>query len=250
MEKKLFFIAILIFASCSPYQKYFKFDFEPQKAERIKSIVVTPIDMIQARPQGTDAATIKRFEMKIKEYLVSHEYIVESNDTLARNWKIESDKMDGFFDPSTGRLDAAKINICLIKAIAKTKEEQVFNGVLYIQLVERPAKLMGDRVYWDGCSRKLLDANGDVITATEWRGEMKGLSLQAQLFDGNHYMVFQNIGAIEFPFELDEDQNGKQFVWKKTLQFKDDEIKEGISIALHPLIPYDNYPRKPSFYEE
>ena len=141
-------------------------------------------------------------------------------------------------------------NSCLIKVIAKTKETEKFDGVVFIQLIERPAKLMGDRVYWDGCSRKLLDDDGNVITEVSWRGEMNALSLLVQVFNDNHQLVFQNIGAIEFPFELKEEYDSKEFVWKKELQFNQDEIEEGISIAFHPLIYYSKYPKKPNYYEE
>jgi hypothetical protein len=109
---------------------------------------------------------------------------------------------------------------------------------------------MGDRIYWDGCSRKIFDNKGDVITDVAWRGEMNALSLQTQVFDNQHNLIFQNIGAIEFPFELMESYTEKQFEWKKSLQFKDEEIEEGIRIALHPLVPYEMYPKEPNFYDE
>jgi hypothetical protein len=235
---------------CSPYQKYFPYQYEPLQANRVNSIVVTPIDMIRARPQGINTQKISKLEAKITDYLHTNRYEIESNDLLVKNWEHEAGEFGGFFNPYTGKIDASKIAMCLVKAIGKTHEEQNFDGVLFVQLIERPAKLMGDRVYWDGCSRKLLDDNGDVITDVTWRGEMAALSIQVQLFDNQHHLVFQNIAAIEFPYELVEDHMEKKFVWKKELLFKDEEIEEGIGIALHPLIHYDRYPAKPNYYEE
>jgi hypothetical protein len=242
-------ISCLSLISCSPYQKFFRYDYNLKEAERIRKVVITPIEMIRARPRGTDYAMMKNIEHIIKNYMERNGYVVVSNKILEENWKNEVKNMDGFFDPATGKIDASKISGCLIKTIAKTKETEEFDGVVFIPLIERPAKLMGDRVYWDGCARKLLNDNGDVITEVTWRGEMKALSLQIQVFDNNHHLVFQSVGGIEFPYELKEEYSSKEFAWKKKMQFKEDEIFEGIAIAFHPLIQYDKYPEKPVYYE-
>ena len=236
--------------SCSPYNKFFRYDYEVGRAKDIRSVVISPIDMIRDRPNGTDLTQIRKLEEKILNYLHTNGYVVEENELLVKNWQKEADKANGFFDPTTGKIDGSKISICLLKAIGKTREKQDFDGVMFLQLIERPAKLMGDRVYWDGCSRKLFDKNGDVITEVTWRGEMKALSLQVQLFDKEHKLVFQNIGAIEFPYELEESYTEKKFVWKSQLKFEDKEIEEGIKIALHPLIRFEGFPKNPNYYEE
>jgi hypothetical protein len=250
MKRQILILATFALVSCSPYQKYFRYDYEIEKAKSIHSVIVTPIDMIRSRPKGTAMSEIRKLEEKIQDYLRSNGYEIEKNDALIKNWQNEADKVNGFFDPTTGRIDGSKISMCLLKAIGQTREKQSFDGVLFVQLIERPAKLMGDRVYWDGCSRKLLDENGDVITDVTWRGEIKALSLKVQLFDKNHNLVFQNIGAIEFPYELEESYAQKQFIWKKQLEFKDEEIEEGIKVAMHPLIRFEGYPEKPNYYEE
>ena len=117
--------------SCSPYQKYFKYDFDQQKSGTIRTLVITPIDMIRARPQGTDAQSIKKLEIKIQNYLLSNGYNIEPNTALVKNWELESGKLNGFFDPSTGKIDASKISMCLVNAIGKTKTEQNFNSSLF-----------------------------------------------------------------------------------------------------------------------
>jgi hypothetical protein len=177
MKKLMFFITILVVMNCSPYQMYYKYELQNQDLKNLKSVIITPIDMIQMRPKGADLKKINELEELIKNYLTRNGYDVISNKLLVDNWHNEIKNIDGFFDPSTGELDAQKISVCLMKAIAKTKEEVKIDGVIFIQLIERPAKLIGDRVYWDGCSRKLLDEYGNELVDIIWQGEMKALSL-------------------------------------------------------------------------
>ena len=119
-----------------------------EKTESIHSIVITPIDMIRARPQGTDAMTIGKLELKLQNYLRSNGFAVEDNGLLVENWQNEAKEANGFFDPTTGKIDGAKISMCLQNAIGQTRKKQNFDGVLFVQLIERPAKLIADRAYW------------------------------------------------------------------------------------------------------
>lgn len=240
----------LISISCSPFQVFNKYSYRQDKASHIKTVIITPIDMIRSNPKGTDYKKAKNLETAIEDYVRASGYSVMSNALLANKWRTEAQMAGGFFNPMSGEIDGVKISTCLMKAIGKTKEEEAFDGVVFAQLVERPAILMGDRVYWDGCSRKILDDNNDVVTGISWSGEMKAISLQIQVFDKNHQLIFQNIGPIEFPFELMSSYNSKEFVWKDTLQFNTDETKEGIGIAFYPFIGNVNYPKNPKFYED
>lgn len=247
--KRTLLIALLCTLGCSPYQKYFRYSYEAEQTKAIRSVVITPIDMIRALPQGSNTHGIRRLEKRIENHLRSSGYEVLPNGLLAKNWVFEVEKVDGFFDPTTGRIDASKIARCLANAIEKTRENQDIDGVVFVQIIERPAKMVGDRVYWDGCARRIFDSRGDIVSDVSWRGEMKALSLQVQLFDKQHNLVFQNIGGIEFPFELVEEYAETRLEWKKELRFRDEEVEEGARIALHPLVHYGNYPKEPRFYE-
>lgn len=249
MKNKILCIAILIGINCSPFQQYYKFSYDDLKVNKIKTIMLIPLAMIREPPQGASISTMNRLEESINAYLIKNGFNIISNELLTENWKEVIKGIPGFYDPATGQIDLNTINSCLLQAIEKTKQKKQFDGVLFFQLIERPANLMGDRVYWDGCSRHILDDDGQIITDVTWRGESKALSLLAQLFDGNNNLIFQNIGAIEFPYELQENYNSKELKWKDTLQFKQKDILEGIAIALHPLIFYSKYPQKPNFYE-
>ena len=112
--KKMSLVVILVFSFCSPYQKYFRYDFKEDDAKLIKTVVVTPIDMIRMRPQGTNFQMINKLETSIKDYIINNRYNVISNKVLIENWINEVKKIDGFFDPATGKIDASKINGCLI----------------------------------------------------------------------------------------------------------------------------------------
>ena len=57
-------------------------------------------------------------------------------------------------------------------------------------------------------------------------------------------------GAIEYPFVYKSDVNERLFVGKEKLVLDGEEVREGIAIALHPFIPYQDYPEQPKLYDE
>jgi hypothetical protein len=236
--------------TCTPFQQYFRYDYDEVKAKAIKSVVIVPADMVRERPRGMSAGDLRRFEDAFAGYVESHGYVVVNNASLMEKWRTEEKGAHGFFDPVSGKIDSAKLNVCLQRTIAQTHAEQDFDGVILPQFVLRPARLMGDRVYWDGSDRKIFEYNGDVVVNVDWRGEIDALSLQVQVFNKAHDEVLRNTGAIEFPFVLKKAYGREEFVWKDSLQLINEEIMEGIGVALHPFIPFADYPQRPRFSED
>lgn len=241
---------MVLCCTISPYLRYYPFNYRKDTDKKIRTVIIAPIDMVQTRPQGMSVEQLRWLEKELALYMQTNGYQTLPNDILQRLWNSETAAISGFFNPSNGKVDADKISTCLMRAIAKTRNEQAVDGVLFVQLVQRPAKLMGDRVYWDGGARRIYDENGNVTTGVSWSGEMSALSLQIQLFNSNHQIVFQSIGPVEFPFVYQSGFRERQFVWKKQFILDEDEIHEGIAIALHPLIPYAGYPKHPQFYTD
>jgi hypothetical protein len=204
--------------------------------------------MIREPPQGLSPGKIRELEKSIEVYIREKGYHVGDNRQLAEEWKNEAQSEKGFYDPVSGQLDWPKIHACLMKAIERVNEKQNIDAVIFIQVVSRPARLMGDRVYWDGCSKKVYDDNGDEVLEVNWRGEIEGLSLRVQIFNRDRLLLFENIGALEFPYILHNSYQDINLKWKDTLRFDSNEIKEGMAIAFHPFIQDIRFPKHPKFY--
>ncbi len=251
MRKSVSILLIaVILISCSPHLKYFHFEYNHEKCHQIKSVVVTPIDMVWDKPKGATDQCIAKVETTIEEYLKDNGFSVLSNKILEKHWEEESQKAGGFFDPRTGKVNGSKVSKHLMNTIKIAGEIQNFDAIIFLRIMKRPAKLVGDRVYWDGSSRKIYDDNGDVITDVTWQGEIGALSLSIQIFNRNQKLLFRSVGALEFPYEFSKTYTKKEFVWKQQFNFNTDEVMEGISVALHPFIAYKNYPKNPQFYQE
>lgn len=247
---KIFFLGcLLLFVSCSPYQKYYHYDYLPQSAKRIKSVLISPVELIREIPKGADPEKIRRLNRAIELYVKENGFTVVSNEQFVSNWTNQSKAAGGFFDASTGKINAAKIARYLGYALEDTKRNQKFDAFIDAQIIERPARLMGDRVYWDGSFRSIFDERGDKVIDVSWRGEPDALSLLIVVFGASNSVVFKSIGALEFPRVLKEMDNGQVLAWKDSLQFNKDEIEEAVKIAFHPFIKFDKYPQEPNFYE-
>jgi hypothetical protein len=230
--------------------KYYKYDYNRMMSNEIKSVIITPLDMIRERPKRMSVQQIDKIDSMLAHYLEQNGIHVFSDSSLVSAWENESKKMGGFFDQTTGELIGSKINTCLTKSITQVRQKIPVDGTVLAQFIVRSAQLAGDRVYWDGCSRKLFDPNKNFISEGSFSGKIDALSLQIKIFNRNNQLVFQNIGGIEFPYILSDPEDTKEFVWKDSLTLNQSDVYESICLAFHPFIKWVKYPKSPYFYEE
>jgi hypothetical protein len=219
-------------------------------SNEIKSVIISPLDMIRERPNNMSVQQIDKIDSMIAQYLEQNGIHVFSDSSLVSAWENETKKIGGFFDQTTGELIGSKINTCLTKSVTQVRQKIPVDGTVLTQFIARSAQLAGDRVYWDGCSRKLFDPNKNFISEGSFSGKIDALSLQVMIFDRDNQLVFQNIGGIEFPYILSDPDDTKEFVWKDSLTFNPVDAFESICLVFHPFIKWAKYPKSPNFYEE
>jgi hypothetical protein len=86
--------------------------------------------------------------------------------------------------------------------------------------------------------------------STRWSGDSLALSLSILIIDKNNRLVLRNVAGIEHPFVAIREGTTPKVERRKDLLTDAARIHRAIAVALHPLIPFAEYPEKPAFSKE
>ncbi len=148
-------------------------------------------------------------------------------------WDQEVAAAGGIYDANTGvlRSDAyAKALSGLAQRIAADTQAAL---VVSHTLLIRPAQLSGTKAQWDG-QTKLQPTYGTGGSDYRLSGTTVALSVELLGIAGNGGIAFKTYGGVALPYRADT-LAGKNEV-RKDLFAKDDEVAEGVAIALRPLL--------------
>jgi hypothetical protein len=111
--------------------------------------------------------------------------------------------------------------------------------VYFAQGVNRVAR-------WDGVSRKPpTQGAGDGVSVNfNWGAPVAATTLRISIFDADLKLIFNGEGGVALNEAVDV-RSGTGFVRRREILGNDNHIKEGIALALHPLVPMSNWPGNP-----
>lgn len=127
-----------------------------------------------------------------------------------------------------------------IKAIIDLSAKQFAHDIVLIpEMVLRTASVTGDKANWDDVSRELVFIDQPPTTYQLPR-KVKGLSLRLGAYTYNGAEVFLNFSGISLPYQM-RYFDKKISLNLKEQYFTDEELKEGINLALKPFFKQVTY---------
>ena len=148
------------------------------------------------------------------------------------------------YDLETGLRKKLVLEAILFDVIEAVNEQNLADAVLFTDLLERNVFLPGrsDRkAQWDGVSRSpRLSAPGGIPEDFNWSQPITAASLMVVLYSSDQRFLFQSAGGLELTREIDIRSKGR-LVRRKNLFSNNAQIKEGVAIALHPLVKLEGY---------
>lgn len=151
------------------------------------------------------------------------------------------------FDPSTGKIDMARKQQVLGDVFRQLLEkEPTLDGVIFTELIEREVYFTTGLKHvarWDGVTRKpLMQGPGQGVPLDfNWAQGVDAVSLGIYLFNIEGKRVFMGVGGLSLTEAIDTKGTPRFKRYRSVLSNKS-QIKEGIEIAFHPLIPMKRYP--------
>ena len=100
---------------------------------------------------------------------------------------------------------------------------------------------------WDGVQRKpsLQGPGNGVSTDFDWNMQAAVASIQISVYDMELQRVFVSRGGMDATEAIDTRSSSGRYVRRRNILENEDNVKEGIALALHPLIEMEDWPGNP-----
>lgn len=198
-----------------------------------------------------------------RQYLREHEenvdkavtrYLSKNGITVADN----SEYQDAFdaaqrrfgapYNSGTDHLDTQVQQQVLGDVFGQLQQSQPeVNAIIFTELVNREVYFSSGlkrMARWDGVSRSpLMQGPAQGVPANfNWAQPVDAVSIAFYIFTVSGKRVFMSVGGISLTEAIDTRRSKAQFTRYRNVLSNKSQIKEGIKIALHPLIPMKRYP--------
>lgn len=187
---------------------------------------------------------------QLQAYLKKHDYTVQGNKGFQQQWKNAEQRYGTLFNPATGQQTAAHTQALQDVLQAVFTNHPTLDAIIFTDLIETP-------VYYQSASRRFAEWHGvhrsvkvegigtGVNDSFNWAEPVDAISIAVSVFDRQQNLVFHSVGGIQVVQALFIGNNTAEFRRRNDLLINNKEIMEGIELALHPLIPMDDYPAPP-----
>jgi hypothetical protein len=236
----LLLLTFLTVSCTSKNSTYYNYYYKPSYAFNLEkaNIFIAPINIMEKNTAFSDEE-----RSYINKYIIT--YVNKANFTVLpqkafiESWIKSSDKVGGIADPSTSMFSRRRFEKCLNLAIEDLSKHYDFSYIVFPDLVIKNIKMEknSNTGLWDGVSRQLPSRG---FYRFNWK-KAPAASIVMTIFGNNGKLHFLSKGGLDFM--AISTRKGRVFsLEKRTNPFENrDNLAEGIKIALHPFVNYEDY---------
>jgi hypothetical protein len=217
------------------------------RAPELKQLVLANVNF--SKPSRV---YMQEFEPKIDQmlidYMQSQGYTFAPPHLFNNAWNTAIRQTGDSYDPTTGRFKTDTHMKALALTIQYLKDNSEAGGVIFTDLLEyQVAYTQGNKhnAQWHGVTRRYekMGVGNTVPADFDWGRTAAVASLWVNIFDiESMQRVFSGVGGIDGMEAINMKLSEPRFSRNKDLFDNDDHIKEGIQLALHPLIDMPYWP--------
>jgi hypothetical protein len=188
-----------------------------------------------------------RVDGYVTKYLKKHGYNVLDNKSYRQALSVSESQWGDPFDPGTGKIDMAKKQQVLVDVFRQLRESQpTLDAVIFTELLDREVYFstgLKRVARWDGVSRPpLMQGPGQGVPVNfNWTQPVDAASIGIYVFTVEGQRMFLGVGGMSLTEAIDTKGTPRFTRYRKVLSSKS-QIREGIELAFHPLIPMKRYP--------
>jgi hypothetical protein len=190
--------------------------------------------------------TAPRIDAKVAAYLKEKGFKVASQRTFTQHWNTAERAYGNPVDPTSGKLNSrtfAQIMTSVRDEYAKTGK---VDAIVFTDLLEVQVSFSGGLKHlarWDGVT---LQGPGNSVSADfDWNMQASVASLQIAIYDMDLETLFVSRGGLEATDAIDSRSSKGRYIRRRNMLENDNQLEEGVAIALHPFVPYEDWPGTP-----
>ncbi len=223
-------------------------DAEAIERADIKRVIIADVNLgspsrkyLQKKEAEVDAL--------LSEALERHGWEVASSREFTLRWKKAVSMYGNPVDPTTGRVNGRTFSRIVNTIRDQMMESSDIDALIFTDLLEKDvyfAQGVNRVARWDGVSRKppTQGAGNGVSVNFNWGAPVAATTLRVAVFDSDLTRIFVGEGGVALNEAVDT-RSGAGFVRRREILGNETHIREGIALALHPLIPMQNWPGDP-----
>ena len=247
--------ALALLAACSPAPTYnptvFPYEIQEQRIadKPIKTVVIPHVNLGSPSRNYLESEEA-RIDGYVRSYLKDNGYKVLPQLEFKQHWNNGVRAFGNPVDPTTGKVNMKTFSQIMVSVRDRMAEETAVDAFVFTDLVELEVAFNAGLKHiarWDGVSRTpSLQGPGTGVSADfDWNTLAAVASIQVSIYDMELQRVFVSRGGLDATDAIDTRSSDGRYVRRRNILENEDNVKEGIALALHPFIVMKDWPGNP-----
>ena len=233
-------------ATYNPTVYPYKIDTEKLAATELRRVIIAQVNLggpsrnylIEAEP---------RIDKQVEQYLEEHGMTVLPQILFEQRWKTAIRVYGNPYDPTTGKVNQKTFAFILTSVSDELRAAEQLDAIVFTDILQQEVAFSGGLKHlarWHGVARKpTLQGPGDGVSGEfNWNRPAQAASLRISVYTMDLQRLFLGIGGLDTTEAIDTRSSSGRFVRRRSILENRGHIREGIELALHPLIPMQKYP--------
>lgn len=244
----LFLFGIVACSSNHYNPTVYSYEFNPDLAKKLnKQVMISPINYDKpSRHYLTEHE--EPVDDTVKKYLKNSGYTVIPNKSFKSLWKKSEIEFGSPYNPSTGEMTSGFKPALQSTLQTLFKQNPQLDAVIFTDLIEVPVQYSNASkkiAQWNGVHRKVkVEGVGEDLTDEfNWSHAVDGISIVIHVVNRDQQLVQHSIGGMQIAQSIKLNNKNAKFSRRNDLLAHENEILEGVQLALHPWIIMKDYPQ-------
>lgn len=255
MKGSTLFLALvltLILGACStvsynPSVFAFHIDEPALAAKPVKKVLLASVNVSGEPTRSMVRDASPKIDAMVLDYMESNGYEFAPGYLFENAWKQALYTYGDFYDPTSGKVDRRNWLAVMSTTLSKLKQDSDVDAVLFTDVIEHEVQHspgLNHYARWYGVTRKpaTQGAGTGVPTDFNWSQPIKAASLVITLYDLDGKPLFSSRGGLDTLYAVDMRNPDRGFTRRNKILSNQSNLREGVELALHPLIVMDRYP--------
>ena len=217
-------------------------------AANVKRVVIAHVNLgspsrryLQKQEAHVDELLAEKLERAGYEIVAAREF--------SQRWTNAVSLFGDPVDPTTGRVNARTFTRIVQTVRDQLVDKGGIDAFVFTDLIEKDVYFttgVSRIARWDGVARKPVTQGpgSGVSMEFNWGAPVKATSIRVVLFNTDLEILFSGVGGVSLNEAVDM-RSGTDFVRRREILGNDNHIREGLALAMHPLIEMNNWPGNP-----